>query len=264
MKECPSRSSNCLRSAWGTSGESNSSLMNCCARHMCGSECSSSCEKSVSGPLRAGSARTRPRQMRASPSRQRGRTIAAGCPGSRARGASRMRLMPQLEHQQDPQTVAVEVGPTFTVPGEELLDEPTVQVRAGPGRRTEEGVLGQLSQRCALQPSTHRHTKTMLLLGERCSREKPFESLLEDVATAKAPDLQLGRDCPAVLDDASIQHRVAYANAGQLTHAGDFAQIVVRGCDLQIEIEQAVEHARRVDSAIVLGRQRQRRLRTDG
>src|ERR1044072_2714767 len=109
--------------------------MNCWARHARERVRHAAWEKSVWAA--AGAARVRTPMTNAAAKSQWPHLRHARCPLTtrlRRCGPSGVGLMPQLQHQQDPETVAKKVRSVVAMPGEQLFDEAAVQVAALHGR----------------------------------------------------------------------------------------------------------------------------------
>src|SRR5713101_9042999 len=152
--------------------------------------------------------------------------------------------MPELEHQQGPESVAVKGSVIRLVETEELLDGARREVAPLPRAAGQEGVPPQLPKTLmSLEPLTGGQAEPVLDLGEDFARQEATERALEDVALLRPPNLVRRGDGGHELHERVIEHRESHGDAGRLGRPDHLEKVIVGQGDLEIDVEKPVELA---------------------
>src|SRR5216683_5906668 len=153
--------------------------------------------------------------------------------------------MPELEHQQGPESVAVEGSVIRLVETEELLDGTRREVAPLPRAAGQEDIPPQLPKTLMrLEPLTGGQAEPVLYLGEDLARQETTERALEDVALLRPPNLVRRGDGGHELHERVIEHRESYGDAGRLGRPDHLEEVIVGQGDLEIDVEKPVELGR--------------------
>src|SRR5215471_7597378 len=162
-----------------------------------------------------------------------------------------MPAMPELEHQDSPEQVAVvgcRVGP-MTI--QQFLHRAGAEVSTCPGACREQGLTGQLLEsRVIPKPDARGHAKTVLALRENLRRQDLPEGAFEEIALLEPSNFPPCRHRAGELDEVEVEHRESHSYSCQLGRPRDLQEVVVPDRELEVEIEKLVELRRRLDPVV--------------